>query len=233
MKRITVGRGVDCDIIIADETDNVSRHHLVITFDLFGRMKISDTSSNGTFINDTRMLKGASIPVTTKDKIRLGKSWEFDWSQVKDPYRATRIWLVVMIVLAIVAAAGVLAYTAYKEKERKASQQTELQFNGVEERDTTWNKDSTNSVAPTETAIEITDGSGAAKRDKNNGKSATKKRSQSRKQTETKKENPEKRNSDKKSAKNADDSKSDRVSEKKMEKEPSREMKTMDKPLDK
>ena len=32
-KRIIIGRGTDCDITIPDETDNVSRHHLVISFE--------------------------------------------------------------------------------------------------------------------------------------------------------------------------------------------------------
>lgn len=54
MKKIIVGRGLDCDIVIPDERDNVSRHHLVISFNLLGKMTISDTSSNGTFINEKR-----------------------------------------------------------------------------------------------------------------------------------------------------------------------------------
>ena len=31
MKRITIGRSTDCDIVINDQTDNVSRRHAVIT----------------------------------------------------------------------------------------------------------------------------------------------------------------------------------------------------------
>ena len=58
MKRITVGRGNDCDIVIDDNTDKVSRHHLVISVDFMGRMTVSDTSSNGTFLNGNTMLKG-------------------------------------------------------------------------------------------------------------------------------------------------------------------------------
>ena len=85
-KRIIIGRGTDSDITIPDETDNVSRHHLVISFNIFGKMKISDTSSNGTFINDNRMLKGSSVPVTRNDKIRLGAQWELDWNLVIDPF---------------------------------------------------------------------------------------------------------------------------------------------------
>lgn len=42
MKRIIIGRGIDCDIVIPDEKDNVSRHHLVISFGLLGKMTISE-----------------------------------------------------------------------------------------------------------------------------------------------------------------------------------------------
>ena len=34
MKRIIIGRGIDCDIVIPDEKDNVSRHNLLITLGL-------------------------------------------------------------------------------------------------------------------------------------------------------------------------------------------------------
>ena len=60
MKRIIIGRGNDCDIVIPDDTDDVSRHHLVLSFNFLGKMTVSDTSSNGTYINNIRMLKGAS-----------------------------------------------------------------------------------------------------------------------------------------------------------------------------
>lgn len=112
MKKITVGRGNDCDIVIPDERDNVSRHHMVISFNLLGKMTISDTSSNGTFINERRMLKGTSIPVTRNDKIRLGDRWNFDWSLVKDPYvtmRKTIIAAASLLVVVIIAAVWLIS----------------------------------------------------------------------------------------------------------------------------
>ena len=112
MKKITVGRGNDCDIVIPDERDNVSRHHMVISFNLLGKMTISDTSSNGTFINERRMLKGTSIPVTRNDKIRLGDRWNFDWNLVKDPYvtmRKTIIAAASLLVVVIIAAVWLMS----------------------------------------------------------------------------------------------------------------------------
>lgn len=153
MKRIVIGRGNDCDIVIPDELDNVSRHHAVITIDYFGRMTLSDTSSNGTLINGNRMLKGASIPVTRNDKIQFGAAWIFDWNLVEDPYRSNRrICMIGIVMLIILAICGGLwfVYDAYfKERTYVIEPQTV----DVANDSSTWNKDSTEKVAPVEVNI--------------------------------------------------------------------------------
>lgn len=153
MKRIIIGRANDSDIIIPDEHDNVSRHHAVITFDFFGRMTLSDTSSNGTLINGTKMLKGTSIPVTKKDKIQLGGAWIFDWNLVEDPYKSIRRNCIILcIVLAAITIGGIswYVYDSYKKSE---SPSIEIPKPSTNVNTDTWNKDSTNRVAPTETSI--------------------------------------------------------------------------------
>lgn len=155
MKKITVGRGNDCDIVIPDERDNVSRHHMVISFNMLGKMTISDTSSNGTFINERRMLKGTSIPVTRNDKIRLGDRWNFDWSLVKDPYvtmRKTMIAAASLLVVIVIAAVWFVAAGQSTESETTPAA-TPKEY--VEQGKGEWNKDSTNKVAPTEMSIPI------------------------------------------------------------------------------
>jgi len=153
MKRIVIGRATDSDIVIPDEHDNVSRHHAVISFDFFGRMTLSDTSSNGTLINGTRMLKGASVPVTRNDKIQLGGAWIFDWSLVEDPYRKTRQLCYVVASLFFLFAIGLTAWRVYNS-QREANTETisipKAPENTSEEE---WNKDSTKNVAPTEMTI--------------------------------------------------------------------------------
>lgn len=156
MKRITVGRSNDCDIVVIDETDNVSRHHLVITFTFFGKMKVSDTSSNGTSINGTRMLKGTSIPVTKDDTIRLGRNIDLDWSLVKDPYRSIRITTIILFSVMIVAAVGIWGWSWYKDKTSIKTNELMI-ITSESEVDDSWNKDSTAKVAPTITSIDITD----------------------------------------------------------------------------
>ena len=153
MKRIIIGRGIDCDIVIPDEKDNVSRHHLVISFGLFGKMTISDTSSNGTFVNDRKLLKGASVPVTREDKVRLGSQWTLDWSLVKDPYIATRRILLGIAVFCVLALIGGGAWYYYKSSQPKADDNVEIPVSKEKEQDDVWMKDSTNKIAPKDDAV--------------------------------------------------------------------------------
>lgn len=153
MKRIIIGRATDSDIVIPDEHDNVSRHHAVISFDFFGRMTLSDTSSNGTLINGTRMLKGASVPVTRNDKIQLGGAWIFDWELVEDPYKKIRqvCYIVVTVLLFLIVGFFIWnVYTSQQEVVTNTIITPKIQEKSSGEE---WNKDSTNKVAPTEISI--------------------------------------------------------------------------------
>lgn len=157
MKRIIIGRANDSDIIIPDEHDNVSRHHAVITFDFFGRMTLSDTSSNGTLINGTKMLKGTSIPVTRKDKIQLGGAWIFDWNLVEDPYKSIRRNSIILCVLLVATAICCISWYVYDSYKKSESPSLEIPKPSTNVNTDTWNKDSTNRVAPTETNINTSD----------------------------------------------------------------------------
>lgn len=152
MKRLTVGRGTDCDIVVPDEKDNVSRHHMVLSFNIIGKMTVSDTSSNGTFINGTRMLKGASVPVTREDKIRLGDSWEFDWGLVPDPYRKIRRIAILISALLLFTAFGIVLYSLY-DNDGKKQERIIIPTPAPDVTEDTWNADSTREVAPTEVSI--------------------------------------------------------------------------------
>ena len=153
MKRITIGRSTDCDIVINDQTDNVSRRHAVITFDLFGRMTISDTSSNGTFINDQRMLKGASLPVTREDKVRLGKAWILDWNTISDPTKGIRRFLFTAIAAILIAVAGICTYSLVGG-DSTGKVDSEIKDN-EEKNDTTWNEEDTQNNRPFEGSVDV------------------------------------------------------------------------------
>ena len=153
MKRIVIGRATDSDIVIPDEHDNVSRHHAVISFDFFGRMTLSDTSSNGTLINGTRMLKGASVPVTRNDEIQLGGAWIFDWNLVEDPYRKARQICYIIAALFLLFAIGLTAWSVYNSQKEAKPDTIVIPKAPKSTSEEEWNKDSTKNVAPTEISI--------------------------------------------------------------------------------
>ncbi|WP_374078791.1 FHA domain-containing protein [Bdellovibrio bacteriovorus] len=68
----TVGRSIDCDISLND--NHVSRVHLVVSR-RWNQIWIEDkNSSNGTFINGTKIVQGTPVNVVPTDKIQLGRS---------------------------------------------------------------------------------------------------------------------------------------------------------------
>lgn len=153
MKRITIGRGNDCDIVIPDETDDVSRHHLVLSFNFWGKMTVSDTSSNGTFINNNRMLKGTSVPVTPKDNLRLGSNWKFDWSLVNDPYKTIRRITITVICLLFLAGVGLGVWYYISENQSSTNDTVVIPKEVDSQKESEWNSDSTKKVAPTVESI--------------------------------------------------------------------------------
>lgn len=157
MKRIIIGRANDSDIIIPDEHDNVSRHHAVITFDFFGRMTMSDTSSNGTWINDKKMIKGTSIPITRNDKIQLGGAWAFDWNLVEDPYKSIRRRCIAISCVLLLVAIGGISWFVYDYYHKPEVPSIEIPKPIINSNVDTWNADSTNKVAPTEINIKTPD----------------------------------------------------------------------------
>lgn len=99
MKKIIIGRGRECDIRLNDSTDKVSRKQAVITVTPFGKMKIYDTSSNGTFVNGVRIEKPNGVTIKRGDNINFAYLEDLDWNKVKDPYRSAKILLGCAIVL--------------------------------------------------------------------------------------------------------------------------------------
>lgn len=110
MRKVVIGRGRECNVVLADTTDVVSRRQAVIVFTFWGKMTLYDTSSNGTFVNGQRLAKQEAKVVTRKDAINFGRVWDLDWSVVKDPYRNTRVVLACAIVALLVIASALLIF---------------------------------------------------------------------------------------------------------------------------
>lgn len=106
MKKITIGRGRECDIRLDDNTDKVSRRQAVITVSPIGKMMIYDTSSNGTYVNGEKVEKPIGKSIKRGDNINFAHLIDLDWDKVKNPYK--RVWtmggtfLTTIVVIAVV-----------------------------------------------------------------------------------------------------------------------------------
>ncbi len=105
MKKITIGRGRECDIRLDDKTDSVSRKHAIICVPFFGKMRIYDLSSNGTFVNGKKVEKPDPLPVKKGDNVNFAHLVDLDWNKFHNPYRVLRITLIAVIILLAAAAA--------------------------------------------------------------------------------------------------------------------------------
>lgn len=104
MKKITIGRGRECDIRLDDASDLVSRRQAVIRVSLSGKMEIFDLSSNGTFVNGEKVQKPNGMPIKRGDQINFAHVVDLDWNRVKDPYRKSKMTaLFVTLAVAVVA----------------------------------------------------------------------------------------------------------------------------------
>lgn len=71
--RLTIGRGLDNDLVLSDPERHLSKNHCVIAFD--GALcTITDTSLNGVFLGNSpdRLPKGTPTPLREGNVIRLG-----------------------------------------------------------------------------------------------------------------------------------------------------------------
>lgn len=124
MKRITIGRGRECDIRLEDSSDMVSRRQAVITVTPTGKMEIYDTSSNGTFVNGEKVEKPAGKPIKRGDQVNFAHVVDLDWSKVKDPYKSMKITIVVILAAVIVVCALFFIF-ADKLAQKEDAVQTE------------------------------------------------------------------------------------------------------------
>lgn len=104
MKKLIIGRNNACDIVIPDTSDLVSRKQAVLTYTFWGKMVLYDTSNNGTYVNGQKLENGKGFRVTRKDKINFARIVDFDWDEVKDPYRMAKISAAIGTLIIILAA---------------------------------------------------------------------------------------------------------------------------------
>lgn len=84
-QQLTIGRDESCNIIIADNSDVISRRHAILNIDSYGKMTITDVSTNGTYVNGMRIASNVPVPVTKNDTVSLAHVSQLDWSRVEAP----------------------------------------------------------------------------------------------------------------------------------------------------
>lgn len=113
MKTYSIGRDVNCDIVINDSTDVISRRHALLNVTSSGKMTIIDQSSNGTYVNGIRISQNVPVPVTRKDTISLAHVTKLDWSMVpkSNTYMRYVLFGFVGILIVVGAAFGIRSFT--------------------------------------------------------------------------------------------------------------------------
>lgn len=101
MKKITIGRGRECDVRLSDESEKVSRKHAIITVSPLGKMKIYDTSSNGTSVNGQPVEKPEGKPLKRGDIVNFANTVDLDWNTVRNPYRKVWRWGGLFLIVAV------------------------------------------------------------------------------------------------------------------------------------
>lgn len=106
MKTYSIGRDLNCDIVINDSTDVISRRHALLNITSSGKMTIIDQSSNGTYVNGIRITQNVPVPVTRKDIVSLAHVAKLDWNQV--PKSNQLIKLAVVAVVGVIVVLGIV-----------------------------------------------------------------------------------------------------------------------------
>ncbi|WP_300935630.1 FHA domain-containing protein [uncultured Muribaculum sp.] len=129
MKVITIGRDPECNIVLDDNL--ISRRHAVLRLHGTGKIEIIDYSSNGTFINGTRIVSNTPLKIHRKDAVSFAHAKTLDWSQIPDPSRKPRmIILIVFIASVLVTIAGiVVSHLPANKSDSGASQDIEVYEN--------------------------------------------------------------------------------------------------------
>lgn len=100
----SIGRDCECDIIISDDENIVSRRHATLRVTKGGKYYLSDQSMNGTYINGIRMRSGVEIPVRREDTISFAHVADLDWNMIPRPLNRVMILIssILLILLSLI-----------------------------------------------------------------------------------------------------------------------------------
>lgn len=118
MKVYSIGREAGCDIVINDRTDVISRRHATLTVMSFGKMTITDQSTNGTYVNGIRIQPNTPFPVSRKDKVSFAHVARLDWNQVPDDGAAIMRWSIIGAVAILLIVCAVFGYRYLNQPDK-------------------------------------------------------------------------------------------------------------------
>jgi len=82
---IVIGRSVECDYLVYDPMNRVSRKHALLIKE-GNQLFIQDLgSSNGTFLNGRQIKPNVRVPIASQHKLTLSKDYELDFLKIKFP----------------------------------------------------------------------------------------------------------------------------------------------------
>lgn len=93
MKRITIGRNPNCDIVYAQNM--VSRNHAILNIYPSGKYEIINMGTNGTKVNGTLIANGQPYPLKRGDAVVFAGQYPLDWQQVPDSGKPLRLALII------------------------------------------------------------------------------------------------------------------------------------------
>ncbi|WP_052354272.1 FHA domain-containing protein [Flectobacillus major] len=137
---ITVGKNTDN--IIQVYNDNISRYHATIKIDKKGNVFINDQSSNGTFVNGSRVSKYTDFPVKRGDKVSFANVQDLDWKQIPKS-SISPIYYILPICLAILSGVTYYEYFVKTDVSKKYENSIGLIYNSyylayIDDKDTLY-----------------------------------------------------------------------------------------------
>lgn len=102
MKVLTIGRSEDCNIVIDDNQDLISRKHAMLRIYPLGKMELVSMGRNGTFVNGLPVKNNIPIKITRKDVVSFAHVKQLDWTLVQNPYRIYHISAMAIAALLVI-----------------------------------------------------------------------------------------------------------------------------------
>ena len=114
MRVLTIGRNEDCDIIVEDPQNMISKKHAILRFYPLGKIEIVPLGRNFTYINGRLVQNEKAHKVTRKDVISFAHVKDLNWSLVPNPYAKIRNIIISILLAVILLFAGLLFFLNLK-----------------------------------------------------------------------------------------------------------------------